>query len=91
MEEAQLAVICRPNAKVNAVVGWVGTRLALRVAAPAREGKANEAVCRLVASAAGAAPSMVQITHGQGGRLKLLTLPLAGLEQLQATIPGYGS
>lgn len=73
------------------MVGWVETRLAVRVAAPAQDGKANQALVRLVAVAAGVPPSTVEITHGSGGRLKLLTLPLAGLEQLQATIPGYGS
>lgn len=91
MEYAQLAVVCRPNAKQGAVDGWVGTRLAVRVAAPAQEGKANSALVRLVAAAAKVAPSTVTVTHGAGARLKLLELPLAGLERLQATIPGYGS
>jgi uncharacterized protein YggU (UPF0235/DUF167 family) len=69
----------------------VGVRLAVRVAAPAREGKANQALVGLVAATAGVPPSSVSITHGAGGRLKLLRLPLAGLQRLQATIPGYGS
>lgn len=72
-------------------MGWVGNRLAVRVAAPAQDGKANLALARLIASAADVPPSTVEITHGAGGRLKLLALPLAGLERLQATIPGYGS
>jgi uncharacterized protein YggU (UPF0235/DUF167 family) len=91
MELAQLAVVCRPNARQSAVAGWVDSRLAVRVAAPAQDGKANQALLRLIAAVADVPPSTVSITHGAGGRLKLLELPLAGLRRLQATIPGYGS
>lgn len=87
----QLAVTCRPNARQSAVVGWVGVRLGVRVAAPAAEGRANRELVALVAASAGVPPSTVTITHGHGGRLKLLSLPLAGIQRLRDTIPGYGA
>jgi uncharacterized protein YggU (UPF0235/DUF167 family) len=42
-----------PSASRDAVMGWRGDVLRLRVAAPAQRGKANDAVLRLLAAALG--------------------------------------
>jgi uncharacterized protein len=50
------------------------------VAAPPVEGAANEALCRLVAKAAGVAPSRVSVVRGQRGRRKVVRVE--GLDEV---------
>ena len=50
------------------------------VTAPPVEGAANEALCRLVAKAAGVPPSRVRVVRGQRGRLKVLRVD--GLDEV---------
>jgi uncharacterized protein YggU (UPF0235/DUF167 family) len=51
----------------------------IRVTAPPVDGKANDALCRLVAKAAGVAPSRVSVVRGHAARDKLLRVE--GVEQ----------
>lgn len=44
----------------------------IRVSAPPVDGKANEALCRLVAKKAGVAPSKVSVVRGHTARDKLI-------------------
>jgi uncharacterized protein YggU (UPF0235/DUF167 family) len=46
----------------------------IRVTAPPVDGKANEALCRLVAKAAGVAPSRVTLVRGHAARDKVLRI-----------------
>ena len=46
----------------------------IRVTAPPVDGKANDALCRLVAKAAGVAPSRVRVIRGQTARDKILAV-----------------
>ena len=64
----------QPGAKQDAVVGVVDGVLRLRLAAPAMEGRANEALCIYLAKLLGTAKSKVEIIKGQGGRLKQVTV-----------------
>lgn len=60
----------QPGAKTDTVTGVVDGVLRLRLAAPAVEGRANEALCTYLAELLGTAKSRVEIIKGQGGRLK---------------------
>jgi uncharacterized protein YggU (UPF0235/DUF167 family) len=51
----------------------------IRVTATPVDGKANDALCRLVAKAAGVAPSRVSVVRGHAARDKLLRVE--GVEQ----------
>ncbi|MEI7540588.1 MAG: DUF167 domain-containing protein [Actinomycetes bacterium] len=66
----------RPNAKQNRVGGVVGEppRLVVAVQAPAVDGKANEAVLKVVAKAFDLRARDVSIVHGELARDKRLTL-----------------
>ncbi|MEI8223005.1 MAG: DUF167 domain-containing protein [Actinomycetes bacterium] len=66
----------RPNAKSNRVGGVVGdpARLVVAVQAPAVDGKANEAVLKVVAKAFELRARDISIVHGQLARDKRLTL-----------------
>ena len=46
-----------PGARRNTIVGPLGTRLKVRIAAPPEDGKANRAIRRLIADALGLRPS----------------------------------
>jgi uncharacterized protein YggU (UPF0235/DUF167 family) len=46
----------------------------IRVTAPPVDGKANEALCRLVAKAAGVGPSRVTLVRGHTARDKVLRI-----------------
>jgi uncharacterized protein len=69
-----LAVRVQAGASADAILGWQGPALRVRVSAPARDGRANEAVCRLLAAALGVAPSTVELVRGAATRDKLFRL-----------------
>jgi len=76
---AYLSVRVTPGAREDSVTGWQGTALKVKVRAPPEKGKANEAVCALVARALGVPPSAVAVERGHTSRGKLLLVD--GLEE----------
>ncbi|WP_156757389.1 DUF167 domain-containing protein [Actinokineospora pegani] len=64
----------RPGARADAVGGRRGDALVVSVAAPAVEGRANEAVCKVLAGAFGVRARDVAIVHGDRGRDKLVEI-----------------
>ncbi|MDP6891058.1 MAG: DUF167 family protein, partial [Phycisphaerales bacterium] len=56
-----------PGASRDAIAGLLGDRLKVRISAAAEGGKANKAICRLLAGATGTA---VTIETGHGSPLK---------------------
>jgi hypothetical protein len=70
--EARLTVEVRPRAGRDAVVGWQGAVLRVRVAAPPADGAANEAVRALLAARLGCARSRVEIVRGHAARTKVV-------------------
>jgi len=63
-------VHAQPNARRNEVLGLHGGAYRVRVAAPPREGKANQALVALFARTFGVSRSRVRIRSGLGGRNK---------------------
>jgi uncharacterized protein YggU (UPF0235/DUF167 family) len=62
----------QPRAKRSEIAGERAGAVLIRVAAPPVDGKANAAVCALVASRAGVPRSAVSILRGASGRDKVL-------------------
>ena len=62
----------QPRASRSEIVGERDGALVVRVTAPPVDGKANTALCALLARAAGVAPSRVAVTRGHTGRDKVV-------------------
>lgn len=72
MASCNLAVRLTPRARVNEISGVRNGVLVVRVTAPPVDGKANAALCRLIAKRAGVGVRSVSVVHGAGSRDKLL-------------------
>jgi uncharacterized protein (TIGR00251 family) len=75
---AELRVRLQPRARREEIVGERGGAVVIRVTAPPVDGKANAALCALVAKVAGVAPSRVSVVRGHAARDKLVRVE--GLE-----------
>ena len=71
---AHVRIRLRPGARTEAIEGWHGGALHMRVVAPPRDNKANEAVVRLVAQALRVPRSRVSVITGARSRLKTLAI-----------------
>ncbi|HJN72138.1 MAG TPA: DUF167 domain-containing protein [Phycisphaerales bacterium] len=68
-----------PNARTDEIVGLIGDRLKVRVSAPPEDGKANKAVCLLVAQMLGIKNNCVSISSGESSPLK--TIAVSGVQK----------
>jgi len=71
-----------PGSARPGVVGRHGEAWKVRVAAPPEDGRANEAVERLLSEALAVAPQTVTLVSGRGSRDKIVEL--AGLDLAEA-------
>jgi uncharacterized protein len=69
---ARIAVRVQARARRDEITSVRDGVLVVRVTAPALEGRANRAVCRVVADRLGVAPTHVSIIRGERSRDKLL-------------------
>jgi uncharacterized protein len=69
---ADLTVRLQPRARRDEVVGERNGAIVIRVSAPPVDGRANAALCRLIAKVAGVAPSRVQVVRGHTSRDKVV-------------------
>ncbi|MCH8152440.1 MAG: DUF167 domain-containing protein [Planctomycetes bacterium] len=61
-----------PGASRDEIAGVVGDRLKVRTTAPPEAGKANKAICKLIADALRVKSNDVTIAHGQARQGKVL-------------------
>ena len=76
----QITVWVQPGARRDAVAGWRdhpdhGRCLVARVAAPARDGRANDALIALLADALAIDRRDIRLTGGRHSRIKRVELP----------------
>jgi len=69
-----LAVHVQPGAKRSGVAGLHGDRLKIRIAAPALDGRANEALVAFVAERLGVPRRNVSVVSGERSRDKLVAV-----------------
>lgn len=82
----KLTIKAIPNAPRNAVAGWLGDTLKVRVHAPALEGRANEELCAFIAKTLGLHPRSVTLAQGDKSRQKLLHISGLTLDEARARI-----
>ena len=71
---ARIAVRVQPRSSTNEIAGERDGALIVRVTAPPVEGKANDAVRKLLAKRLGIAPGRVTVVRGASGRDKLVEI-----------------
>ena len=81
MAEATIQVRLRPRGHADDLIGIESGVLQARVSAPPVDGRANKALCRLIAKRVGVAPSRVSVVRGEKSRQKLVRVE--GVEQKQ--------
>jgi uncharacterized protein (TIGR00251 family) len=69
---ALIAVKAVPGARRDEVVGPQGDRLKVRVSAPPEGGRANAAICALLAGELGVGKRDVEVVSGQGNPEKVV-------------------
>jgi uncharacterized protein len=69
---AEIRVRLTPRAARDRIAVGPGDAYAVRVTAPPVDGRANTALCRLIASRAGVAPSRVTLVRGTKARDKVV-------------------
>ena len=82
-ESTLVTVRLTPRAGRDKVMGVRGDVLAVKVGAAPVKGKANEALCRVLAKAVGVAPSRVSVVRGESARNKVVRLEGVKPEQVR--------
>lgn len=86
MPEADLTVRLQPRAKRNAIVAERDGVLHMSVAAAPVEGRANAALCKLIAKRAGIARGRVSVIRGERSREKVVRVDGLTLEELRRAL-----
>lgn len=86
MSAARIPVRLQPRASRDEIVGLRDGVLVVRVTAPPVDGRANGALCKLIARRAGVAPSRVSVVRGERSRDKLVQVEGVEAEALAAVL-----
>jgi uncharacterized protein (TIGR00251 family) len=86
--EGTIAVRVQPGARRDEFVDIRDGVLVARVKAPALEGRANRALCKLIAARVGVRASRVKVVRGERSREKLVRVEGVDLATLIAALGG---
>ncbi len=75
-----------PGASRNEIAGIIGDRLKVRISAAPEAGKANKAICELLASALGVKMKQVSIDAGQTNPEKIVRIDSAVLVDVMSKL-----
>lgn len=82
----RLTIKAIPNAPRNAVAGWLGDTLKVKVHAPALEGRANDELCEFLAETLNLHHRAVSLVHGDKSRQKLVQIDGLSLADVKARL-----
>ena len=82
MSRATLPVRVQPRSRSDTLAGLRDGVIVVRVTAPPLDGRANDAVCRLLAGVLGVRSSALTILRGEHARDKVIAV--AGVDQAEA-------
>lgn len=86
MESGEVTVRLTPRARSNEIFGERDGMLLARVTAPPVDGRANEALCRLIAKRAGIGVSRVSVVRGLRLREKVVRVEGIGSHELRSAL-----
>lgn len=86
MAGCEIAVRLQPRARANEIVGERAGVVLVRVTAPPVDGRANDALCRLIAKRARVGVRSVSVLRGAGAREKLVRVDGIGLAALRVAL-----
>lgn len=89
-DTTHISIKAVPGARRDQIAGMLGDRLKVRVAAPPEGGKANDAICALIAHALGVKPRHVQIVRGHTTAEKTIAVTGADPALLRALLERSG-
>lgn len=79
----RIAIKAVPGARQNQIVGPLGDRLKIRISAPPQGGKANNAICKLLASKLGLKLKDLQVISGATNPEKVVLVAGINFEDAQ--------
>ena len=82
-----LPIKAAPGASRDEIAGVLGDRLKVRISAPPEDGRANKAICALLAKELGVRKSAVSIQSGAGAPEKVVRIAGAIAENVQRKLP----
>lgn len=85
-----LAIKAIPNAPRSEIVGWLGEALKVKVHAPPVEGRANDALCALLAGTLGLPRRAVTVLRGDTSRQKLVRIEGLTLAEVRSKVSSNG-
>lgn len=74
MSAAKLGVKVVPRSSRTELVGWLGDRLKIKIAAPPQDGRANDALIEFLAAQLGVPKRNVRIASGHGASTKVVEI-----------------
>ena len=86
---ADIPIRLQPRSRRSEVVGERAGAIVVRVTAPPVDGKANAALCALVADAAGVPPSHVKVVRGHTARDKVVRVDGAEEAAVRAALQAW--
>ncbi len=86
MAGCEIRVRLAPRARANEIAGERDGVLLVRVTAPPVDGRANEALCRLIAKRAHVGVRSVSVIRGLSAREKVVRVEGVALEELRAAL-----
>jgi uncharacterized protein (TIGR00251 family) len=88
MSAAQITIQLRPRGSRDELFGMRDGVLQAKVTAAPVDGKANRALCRLIAKRAGIAPSRVSVVRGEKSREKVVRVEGMDSTELREALSG---
>jgi len=83
---AILSLRVQPRASRNAVIGWTGDTLKIRLTAPPVEGAANAACLKFLADLLDLPPTKLEILSGEHSRNKVIRITGLTLDEVRARL-----
>ena len=75
-----------PGASRDAISGILGDRLKVKTSAPPEDGKANKAICKLLAKSLGIKPAQVNVHRGHTNPEKTIRIDEYAIDTISASL-----